>query len=101
MVLHSSPLTVELVVDGPGEVALGAVEAALAAGTQLLSSALGEAEDVALREHNVNRTQARTLRLRLVLRMTVGFFSRRADLLGRFGIPARIVGEGRIGFSVH
>lgn len=51
MVLNSSPLTVELVVDSPGEVALGAVGAALAGGTQLLSSALREAEDVALGEH--------------------------------------------------
>jgi len=51
VVLHSIPLTVKGVVDGPGEVALSAVGAALAGGTQLLSSALGEAEDVALGKH--------------------------------------------------
>lgn len=51
VVLHSIPLTVKGVVDGPGEVALGAVGAALAGDTQLLSSALGEPEDVALGEH--------------------------------------------------
>ena len=51
MVLHGGPLAVELVVDGPGELRLGAVETALDGRTQLLGSALRETEDVSLREH--------------------------------------------------
>ena len=51
MMLHGSPLAVELVVDGPGELRLGAVETALDGRTQLLGSALRETEDVSLREH--------------------------------------------------
>lgn len=57
---HSSPLTVKLVVDGPGEAlaaaAAAAVEPALdgradRGTTQLLGSPLGESQHVALREH--------------------------------------------------
>lgn len=56
---HGSPLAVELVVDGPGEIlaaAATAVEPTLDGradrGTaQLLSSPLGESQHVALREH--------------------------------------------------
>lgn len=54
MVLDSGPLTVELVVGGPGR--SGAVGAALhsgadRSGTHLLRSALGNTTDKALREH--------------------------------------------------
>lgn len=61
MVPHSSPLTVKLVVDGPGEVlaaaaAAAAVEPALDGGAdggtaQLLGSSLGESQHAALRKH--------------------------------------------------
>ena len=51
MMLHGSPLAVELVVDGPGELLLGAVETAPDGRTQPLDSALRETEDVSLREH--------------------------------------------------
>lgn len=53
--LHGSPLPIELIVHGPGEVLLAAVVAALGARANLLSSTLSETEGVALRKHSGER----------------------------------------------
>ena len=65
MVLHSSSLAVEFIVNGPrGKLRLGVIEPAGsgANGSETLGRALGETKQTALREHRGRRIPSREVR---------------------------------------